>query len=153
MVNIRRAFTMVELLFVMFIIAILSAIAIPTFFSETNISTIQTMKNDAEGIRHICDIYYRNHFNYNGFEDFQNDHKFEDTDSDGRADKGGIDNDGKIDGYYVNLSTDNVAIIYPKKCNSDDEDDSGYTIEITNPNTDTIIYFDSCTDSKSHIKQ
>ena len=148
----KKAFTMVELLFVMFIIAILTAIAIPNLFSQTSISTIQTMKTDTQGIRHLCSIYYKNHFNYNGFENFQNNHKFEDTDSDGRANKGGINNDGKIDGYYVNLSTDNVATIYSKKCNNNDDDDSGYIIEITNPNTDKIIFFDSCTDSSPHLK-
>ena len=151
-IKMKKSFTIVEMLFVMFLIALLSAIAIPTLFSQTKMSIVQTMKSDANGIRHLCNIYYQNHFNYNGFEDFKNNHKFEDTDDDGRADKGGIDNDGKIDGYYVNLSKDNVAIIYPKKCNSDDQDYSGYTIEITNPNVDQDIYFDSCTDSSPHLK-
>lgn len=148
----KKAFTMLELLFTMSLIAILFSIAIPTYFSQMNTSIVQTMKTDGEGIKHLCSIYYRNYFNYNDFDNFQNDHKFEDTDSDGKADKGGVNNDGKIDTYYVNLSKGNVATIYPKKCNSSDEDYSGYTIEITNPHTDDKVYFDSCTDSKVHLK-
>jgi prepilin-type N-terminal cleavage/methylation domain-containing protein len=147
----KKGFTLVEMLFVMIIISLLTSIAIPNIISQIKYSNIETMKNDAQGIREVAQIHYRNYFNYNEFENFQNDHKFEDTDNDGKADKGGVNNDGTIDGIHLGLSKDNIAIIYPKKCNDSDEDYSGYTIEIKNPNSEKKIYFDSCVDSKPHL--
>jgi len=143
----RKAFTLVEMLFVVAILATLFLIAVPSFNLTSSAVNIN-LKQDTYAVKSLLDKYYQNNFNYNEFKDEQ---KFEDTDSDGIADKGGTDNDGKIDGEKVFLSDNNVLYIKGEHC-EDNVNYDGYSIKIENDNSDKIAIYNSCTDSKPYLK-
>jgi len=109
----KEAFTLVEMLFVVAILAILFLIAVPSFNLTSSAVNIN-LKQDAYTAKSLLDKYLSNNFNYNEFDKEQ---KFEDTDSDGIADKGGTDDNGKIDGEKVFLSDNNILYIKGEHCN------------------------------------
>jgi len=143
----RKAFTLVEMLFVVAILAILFLIAVPSFNLTSSTVNIN-LKQDAVAAKSLLDKYYQNNFDYNEFSDEQ---KFEDTDSDGIADKGGENNDGKIDGEKVFLSDSNLLYVKGEHC-EDSTNYDGYSIRLENDNSDKIAIYNSCTDSKPYLK-
>jgi len=142
----KRAFTLVEMLFIISILVTLFLIAVPSF-DLTKSAINFDMKQDAYAAKSLLDKYFQNNFNYN---EFKNQQKFEDTDDDGIADKGGTDNDGKIDGEKVFLSNNNVLYVKGEHC-EDMSNYDGYSIKITNKNSNKIAVYNSCTDSKPHL--
>ena len=144
--NMKKAFTLVEMLFVISILVALFLIAVPSF-DLTKSSINFNMKQDAYAVKSLLDKYYQNNFNYNEFKDQQ---KFEDTDNDGIADKGGNDN-GKIDGEKVFLSDNNILYVKGEHCEDTSNYDS-YSIKITNKNSNKEAVYNSCTDSKPYLK-
>ena len=143
----RKAFTLIEMLFVVAILATLFLIAVPSFNLTASAININ-LKQDAYAVKSLLDKYLSNNFNYNEFDKEQ---KFEDTDGDGIADKGGTDNDGKIDGEKVFLSDSNILYVKGQHC-EDNTNFDGYSIKIENPNSDKIAIYNSCTDSKPYLK-
>jgi len=143
----KKAFTLVEMLFVVTILATLFLIAVPSFNLTQSAININ-LKQDAYAVKSLLDKYLSNNFNYNEFDKEQ---KFEDTDGDGIADKGGTDNNGKIDGEKVFLSDSNILYVKGQHC-EDSTNFDGYSIKIENPNSDKIAIYNSCTDSKPYLK-
>jgi len=143
----KKAFTLIEMLFVVTILTTLFLIAVPSF-NLTSSAVNLNLKQDAYAVKSLLDKYYQNNFNYN---EFNKEQKFEDTNSDGIADKGGTGNDGKIDGEKVFLSDNNILYIKGEHC-EDNVNFDGYSIKIENDNSDKIATYNSCTDSKPYLK-
>ena len=143
----KKAFTLIEMLFVVAILATLFLIAVPSFNLTASAININ-LKQDAYAVKSLLDKYLSNNFNYNEFDKEQ---KFEDTDGDGIADKGGTDNNGKIDGEKVFLSDSNILYVKGQHC-EDSTNFDGYSIKIENPSSDKIAIYNSCTDSKPYLK-
>ena len=144
--NMKRAFTLVEMLFVIGILVTLFLIAVPAL-NITKSAINFNLKQDAYAAKSLLDKYYNNNFNYN---EFENTKKFEDTNNDGIADKGGENNDGKIDGEKVFLSNNNVLYVKGEHC-EDMSNFDGYSIKITNKNSNKEAVYNSCTDSKPYL--
>jgi len=122
-------------------------IAVPAFnLTKSAINT--NLKQDAYAAKSLLDKYFQNNFNYN---EFDQEEKFEDTDGNGIADKGGKNDDGKIDGEKVFLSDGNILYVKGQHC-SDYTNFDGYSIKVTNSNSNKEAVYNSCKDSKPYLK-
>ena len=143
----KKGFTLFEILFVISILAILFLIAVPQLNIKRGAVNIN-LKQDAITAKSLLDKYFQNNFNYN---EFKNTQKYEDTDNNGIADKGGKNNDGKIDGEKVFLSDGDVLYVKGEHC-EDYSNYDGYSIKVTNTNSNKIAVYNSCKDSKPYLK-
>ena len=131
----RSGFTMVELLFVMAVLAALAAIAIPQLKGGTESATVTSMRSDARNAITTAQAYYATN------EVMPNNGDFTDPGGNGFSEKG---LDGQAEGvsaYKLPISKDNTVKI--RKVS-----DTCYTLEVSNTNTPKLITYDSCADGK-----
>jgi prepilin-type N-terminal cleavage/methylation domain-containing protein len=148
MKKIRQGFSMIELLFVMVIMAALAAIAIPNLSSGTDSAVLTSMRSDAQAAYSVAQASYVDNLDFSAVAEANNDTvTFTDTDNDGLADTGGANNDGKIGEARIVISDGNKI----EMTRTDDCGDGtkGVSIDVTNPQIeDKKNHFNSCTDGK-----
>jgi len=142
----KKAFSMIELLFAMIIMAALAAIAIPSLSSGTNSATYTSMKSDIANAITTTQGDYIVEGKYDN-----SDGDFEDQDNDGLADTGGINDDGYIGNKRVHISKGNTLYINPQDCSGDGVNDGVY-IGIANDNVERVIRYNSCTTAKLQLE-
>lgn len=150
MKKIRNGFSMIELLFVMVIVAALITIAVPVFNSANKAEAITSMKSDMRNYINVMVNYKMYNDNYAELDipDLR------DQSGDGFVDDGSSDiliNENKLP-----ISKKNWVEMYGKDCvNSGDQ--QGFYIRVYNKeyrdeNGDyPVVYFNSCTDSYMHM--
>jgi len=136
----KKGFTLVELLFVMAIIAILAGFAIANLQDSTTTALTTSMKNDARNAIAAEQTAYANEQSYGtatcDFKDLTNGIcPLEGTDSDGNV----------IDIGTTTVSKGNKVVIETSTC---DNGVDGYSVTVTNSQVnDKSITYDSCTNS------
>lgn len=129
--TLRKGFTLVELLFVMAIIAILAGFAIANLKDSTKTASISAMKNDARTAIAIQQTYFAENQTYDN--------------ADGAGDANGVlvgDNGSKF-----SVSNNDSLTTASKDCG---DGTVGFTVKVTNPTNvpGKAVTFDSCTDGK-----
>ena len=134
--TLRKGFTLVELLFVMAIIAILAGFAIANLKDSSKTATVNSMKNDARNAIAVEQTYFAE---YQGYDSVSCEEGTDDT-------NGQCTGDGDVGpGIKVSVSKGNTLDISTKSCG---DGTVGYTISVTNDQYDDEITFDSCNDGK-----
>ena len=126
----RKGFTLVELLFVMAIIAILAGIAFANLSGSTKAAKVTALKSDARSAIAAEQAYYADNQSFSAV----------DADSVGDA-------NGKLtnaDGVNFNLSKGNKLTITTNACS---DGSAGFQVTVKNPEADKDVTFDSCTDA------
>ena len=134
MKTLRKGFTLVELLFVMAIIAILAGFAIANLKDSSKTATLNSMKNDARAAIAIEQTYFAENQAY-------------DT-ADGTADANGVlagDNGAKF-----SLSKGNTLTATEEDCG---DGTIGFSISVKNPTNvpGKEIKYNSCTDGSIQV--
>ena len=129
--TLRKGFTLVELLFVMAIIAILAGFAISKLSPATKTAEINKMKNDARTAIAIQQTYFAENQVYDN--------------ADGAGDANGVlvgDNGAKF-----SISSNDTLTTASKDCG---DGTIGFTVKVTNPTNvpGKQVSYDSCTDGK-----
>jgi prepilin-type N-terminal cleavage/methylation domain-containing protein len=140
---IKKGFSMIELLFVMVILASLAAIAIPSMSSGTDSASLTSMKSDARNVqsllvsKFISDQDYTKVITAGSYSD-ANDDGFADT--------------TLIDGTKIPLTKGNTITLTTEDCNGNGTNEDGYSISISNASykANTVNY-NSCTDGKIQL--
>jgi len=146
----RKAFTMVELLFVMMILGVISIIAIKNSEDSKQSAVYTSLRSDAHNI-----LNYVNSYLASSGEDIDYDSvsgKYEDTNNDGIADIGGKNNDGKLGSEKITFSYGNVLDLSFKKCENNMimpiiKVYNKYDIN-KNPEYGKVAYYNGCIMSK-----
>ena len=131
MTKLRKGFTLVELLFVMAIIAILAGFAIANLKDSPKTAAINAMKNDARTAIAIQQTYFAENQVYDN--------------ADGAGDENGVlvgDNGAKF-----SISSNDILTTASKDCG---DGTIGFTVKVTNPTNvpGKQVSYDSCTDGK-----
>jgi type IV pilus assembly protein PilA len=130
----RSGFTMVELLFVMAVLAALAAIAIPQLKGGSDSATMTSMRSDAKNAITEAQTFYSINDSFPGTSA-----NYIDKDGDGLSDTifGGAD------------GTNNIAISKDNTVNYQKKAGDCFFIKVTNPNLPKkSIQFDSCNSGK-----
>lgn len=131
MTKLRKGFTLVELLFVMAIIAILAGFAIANLKDSSKTAAISAMKNDARTAIAIQQTYFAENQAYDN--------------ADGAGDANGVlvgDNGAKF-----SVSNNDTLTTASKDCG---DGTIGFTVKVVNPTNvpGKQVSYDSCTDGK-----
>jgi len=129
--TLRKGFTLVELLFVMAIIAILAGFAIANLKDSSKTASINGMKNDARAAIAIQQTYFAENQTYDN--------------ADGTGDANGVlvgDNGAKF-----SISNNDTLTTASKDCG---DGTIGFTVKVVNPTNvpGKQVSYDSCTDGK-----
>jgi prepilin-type N-terminal cleavage/methylation domain-containing protein len=111
-----KAFSLLELLFVMIILGILISFAIKQNEDAKQSAVYTSLRNDAHNALNSINFFLSSmpdNVNYDNVSG-----KYEDTNEDGIADTGGINNDGKLGNNKIVFSHGNVLELKFKKCNN-----------------------------------
>lgn len=128
MKNVKKGFTLVELLFVMAIIAILAGFAIANLKDSTKVATEKSMQNDAKNAITIQQTYFAANQDYDtilGTEVITN---------------------GMLEtaaGTKFTVSKGNVIVSTAQVCTDGGQ---GFTVNVSNAKLAEELSFDSCTD-------
>ena len=127
----RHGFTLVELLFVMAIIAILAGFAIANLKDSTKAAAVNAMKNDARNAVAIQQTHFAETQTYDS--------------ADGTGDANGV-LEG-TEGAKFSVSPNNTLTTAQKDCG---DGTIGFTVKVVNPTNvpGKAVTFDSCTDGK-----
>ena len=129
--TLRKGFTLVELLFVMAIIAILAGFAIANLKDSSKTAAINGMKNDARNAIAIQQTYFADNQSYDS--------------ADGAGDANGVllgDNGAKF-----SVSNNDTLTTASEDCG---DGTVGFTLKVTNPTNvpGKAVTYNSCTDGK-----
>ncbi|MEV9527062.1 type II secretion system protein [Aliarcobacter butzleri] len=130
---VRKGFSMIELLFVMVILASLAAIAIPSMSASEESSILTSMRSDAQGaIKVINERYVENqeYIESGSFTDgADNDGKSSETLSDGET--------------QLFVSKNNTISIQVEDCGTGEG--TGFSVQVSNTQLSKIATYNSCT--------
>jgi len=139
----KKAFSMIELLFAMIIMAALAAIAIPSMSSGTDSATGTSMRSDTINMANLLSakiVEYPNITDFIGADGIT----FTDDDNDGIADQAFLDNE-----TYPRLSEGNNIEVDAVDCSGNGGEAQGFYIHTKNPNHSSFeIEYDSCNNGK-----
>jgi len=146
MKKIKNGFSMVELLFVMAIMAALAAIAIPSLSAGSDSATLTSMKSDAQNTITTLQSAYVDTQDYTQVSPAaQTD--YEDTTGDGFADTNTL-----TSGQNLALSKGNVVTITTGTVDQNgNASNDCFTISVANPKLAKTVDFDSCNDGKIQV--
>lgn len=142
---VRKGFSMIELLFVMVILASLAAIAIPSMSSGTDSAALTSMRSDA---RNIIALVQSKYIDTQDYKKVLNDT----TAFSAYAEESGFSENTLVDNTQIPLSKNNSVDIIPLLCNGTG-DYNGFEIIVRNSEyTEKFISYNSCVDGKIQIK-
>jgi len=148
MKNIKRkkAFTMVEFLFVMIIVGIIITISIKNSTDSKQSAVYTSLRSDAHNIFNYLNAYLAEKGENVDYDAISG--KYQDTNNDGIADTGGVNNDGKLGSNLLRFSYGNTFELSFKKC------DNGMIAPIIkvyndvdlnkNPKYSKVAYYNGC---------
>lgn len=137
---VRKGFSMIELLFVMVILAALAAIAMPSMSAGTDSANLTAMKSDAKNIQNLLVSKFVNN---QDFTEIITAGDYVDADNNGKADT------ALADGTVMPITKGNTVTLGLADCNGNGTNEDGYTISIANDSYKAAtITFNSCTDGK-----
>ena len=136
---VKKGFSMIELLFVMVILAALTAIAIPSMSSGTESAALTSMKSDMNNIITLLQSKYVDKQDYALVVPTNFENKV-------ANDKTGLYVSGDL---KIPITRGNAVSIYSTggigSCTAAGQ---GFSIVISNPNVPKFVTFNSCTDGK-----
>ena len=140
--TLRQGFTLVELLFVMAIIAILAGFAIANLKDSSKTATVNSMKNDARNAIAVEQTYFAEHQAYDSADcsAYASGYNAYDT---GKCQ--GDDQAGTGTPIEISVSKGNEVVAGTKDCG---DGTKGFTLNVTNTQYGDNVTFDSCTNGK-----
>jgi type II secretory pathway pseudopilin PulG len=120
---------MIELLFVMIIMAALAAIAIPSLNSGTDSAALTSMRSDAQAAYSAAQASYIDNLDFSALGEINSVNNFTDSDNDGLADTGGVNDDAKIGETRVVVSKGNTIVVSRETC---DDETEGVYLDVSN---------------------
>jgi type II secretory pathway pseudopilin PulG len=140
----RKAFSMIKLLFVMITIAALIAIVVPNYKAAKDNMYILNMKNDVVTAIDTINSKYLISEDYRTILPY--DSTMSDDDDDGYTDITLLDNTTRLP-----VSEYSSIVFTENDCDADGYANDGFVITVSNPNVSKYITFDSCLDNEIKV--
>jgi len=135
--KIRHGFSMIELLFVMVILAALAAIAIPSLSTGTSSATLTSMRSDANNIIASAQAAYVDTQDFSAIGAKDTALELKDADKNGYA-------DNTLNGQKVAISKGNVASLTAVDCTDAPADSLGcFKLTVDNDSINKQVVFNS----------